>query len=117
MAGAGSIPLHVRRAASEAAMAGVGSISSHWRLPHCMCVSQEAREKHVAAALEDMIVLGVRPCRKAEFTNLFRASTLIQNRHKVVADGIAARSQDNDDAPERTWRHAWLYDAGADREP
>ena len=67
---------------------------------------KDAREKHVEAALEDMVRLVERPLIKSDYIKLFNESLLIQSRSSFQA-------LDSD----CQWRHGWLYDSCADQEP
>ena len=43
-----------------------------------------AREKHVEAALDDMLLIVPRPTAKADFKSLFAATPLVQKRHSLA---------------------------------
>ena len=68
---------------------------------------EQARRKHVMAAMQERVRFVQRPLTKAAYENLFNESALIQNRHTLSP----AHS------PGDAWRHGWLYDVGSDVEP
>ena len=69
-------------------------------------VLKEAREKHVRAAMQQLLRLVVRPTTKNGYETLLKESALIQNRSSL-ASALGGN----------VWRHGWIYDAGSDKEP
>ena len=65
---------------------------------------EKARDQHVEATMNSMIVFMFRPKIASDYSVLYQNSVLIQGRDKIE-NGAS------------TPRHGWLYDAGADQEP